>query len=264
RRQRPRRPSREQGRCLRQIGTVGRPRRGRDASARRSGAPTYRHRHPRHHRHAQGGQEREEPPTHGGDPRAQARRAHRSADSGTHPADRRALCPSDEDPQRGCNARAAVQQEQARRRRRKSPRAIDQDSEDAPVQDQQRRRGELTMAKLPPAQQWAIQKMNEYEVAEEIEKFIDFVDKDGRSVALPMKFVKAWMKRDDGVLPILAAIATLPIVLADGHVLAMEEGDFDEERGIEFHIPKEVMALMPRREDCTPEAVADAMQYLTD
>lgn len=120
------------------------------------------------------------------------------------------------------------------------------------------------MAKLPPAQQWAIQKMNEYEVAEEIEKFIDFVDKDGRSVALPMKFVKAWMKRDDGVLPILAAIATLPIVLADGHVLAMEEGDFDEERGIEFHIPKEVMALMPRREDCTPEAVADAMQYLTD
>ena len=37
-----------------------------------------------------------------------------------------------------------------------------------------------------------------------------------RSVCLATPFVKHYMKRDDGALPTVAAIATSPIVLADG------------------------------------------------
>src|SRR6266536_5670756 len=119
------------------------------------------------------------------------------------------------------------------------------------------------MTKLPPPEQWAIVKMNEYELAEEIERFIDYVDEDGRSGHLSMQFVRHFLTRDDGVLPTIVAISTLPIILADGGVLALDN-DIDEDRGIEFKIPKEVMALLPRRKDCTPAAVKKAMEYLTD
>ena len=52
-----------------------------------------------------------------------------------------------------------------------------------------------TMSKtLPPPEQWVLVKMNEMEVAELIEKHIDYVDKDGRSVHLPMPFVRHFLK----------------------------------------------------------------------
>jgi hypothetical protein len=119
------------------------------------------------------------------------------------------------------------------------------------------------MTRLPTPEQWIIHEMNEMEMAEEIEKHIDYVDEEGRSVHLPMQFVRHFLTRFDDDLPIIVAIATLPIILADGGILAYED-DIDELRGIDFVIPKEVMALLPRREDCTPEAVKKAMQFLTD
>ena len=88
------------------------------------------------------------------------------------------------------------------------------------------------MTKLPVPEQWALVKMNEYEVAEEIEKFIDYVDENGRSVHLPMEFVRHFMKRDDGVLPTVVAIATMPIILADGGILALNFNEIDKDRGI--------------------------------
>lgn len=94
------------------------------------------------------------------------------------------------------------------------------------------------MTKLPPPEQWVLTKMNEMEVAEEIEEYIDYYkeDKDGnrRSVHLPMQFVRHYMNRDDGALPTVVALATLPIVLADGGML-MPEG-LDRLRGIIFEI----------------------------
>jgi len=108
------------------------------------------------------------------------------------------------------------------------------------------------MTELPTPEQWCIVRMNEIEMAEEIERHIDFVrtDEDGnvRSVHLPMQFVRHFLKRDDS-LPVMVAIATMPIVLADGVVLAEEWGGFDDTRGIDFRIPKEVLALLLRRED---------------
>jgi hypothetical protein len=123
------------------------------------------------------------------------------------------------------------------------------------------------MTGLPTPEQWCIVRMNEMEMAEEIEQHIDFVrtgeDGNVRSVHLLMQFVRHFLKRDDS-LPVMVAIATMPIVLADGVVLAKEWGGFDGTRGIDFRIPKEVLALLPRREGCTDDAVRKAMQFLTD
>ena len=76
------------------------------------------------------------------------------------------------------------------------------------------------MTSLPTPEQWVIKRMSEAEVGEMIERHIDFVDKGGNSVHLPSAFVHHYMKRDDGALPALVAVSTLPLVLADGNVLA--------------------------------------------
>ena len=92
------------------------------------------------------------------------------------------------------------------------------------------------MTALPVPEQWTLCKLTDREVAEEIEKLIDFVDENGRSVHLPMEFVRHYTTRHDSPLPTVVAIATLPIVLADGGILGEERG-LDEERGISFHHP---------------------------
>ena len=122
------------------------------------------------------------------------------------------------------------------------------------------------MTRLPPPEQWALCKMNEMEVAEMIEQHIDFytVDKDGseRSVHLPTQFVRHFMRRDDGALPTTVAYATMPLVLADGNLLAPK--GLDRQRGIQFIIPDALRAVIPQPQDCTPERVKAAMEFLCD
>jgi hypothetical protein len=119
------------------------------------------------------------------------------------------------------------------------------------------------MTGLPTPEQWVITRMTEAEVAEMIEEQIDFVDQDGRSVHLQPKFVRHYMKRDDGALPNIVAVTTLPIVLADGHVLG-REGGFDRLRGIDFRIQPEVAACVPQPGTITDDDVERAMRFLTD
>ena len=119
------------------------------------------------------------------------------------------------------------------------------------------------MTSLPVPEQWTLAKLTDREVAEEIERLVNYVDDNGRSVHLPMEFVRHYTTRHDSPLPTVVAIATLPIVLADGGVLGEERG-LDEERGISFIIQPEVMTLLPRPEEVTPDAVARAMKFLTD
>jgi hypothetical protein len=77
---------------------------------------------------------------------------------------------------------------------------------------------------LPAPEQWVVHTMSDMEVAEMIERHIDFVDKNRRSVHLHMPFVRQYMKRDIGALPTIVTVSTLPIVLADGVILAMDDG----------------------------------------
>jgi hypothetical protein len=65
--------------------------------------------------------------------------------------------------------------------------------------------------------QWTIHTMTDGETAELIERHIDYVDSEGRSVHLGLPFVRQYQNRHDGALPTMHTIATLPLVLADGH-----------------------------------------------
>jgi hypothetical protein len=64
------------------------------------------------------------------------------------------------------------------------------------------------------------------------------------------------------LLPTVVAIATLPIVLGNGSLLAPD--GLDRVHGIIFKIQKELRAVLPRREDCTEAAVREAMRFLCD
>jgi hypothetical protein len=125
---------------------------------------------------------------------------------------------------------------------------------------------ESESSKLPAPEQWVLHQLSDEEVAEMIERHIDFYveDKNGfrRSVHLPMSFVRHYRQRDDAALPAVVAVATSPIVLGDGKLLA---GDgLDRDRGIVFYIPKKLREVVPEPENCTEEAVRKAMQFLTD
>jgi hypothetical protein len=119
--------------------------------------------------------------------------------------------------------------------------------------------GDMTKA-APP--QSVIHVMLEPKVAETIELHIDYVNKAGCSVHCPTPFVRHYMQRHDGVLPYLVAVATLPIVSADG-VMICSDG-LDRNRGIFFEIDPALSKVIPDRKACGSEAVAKAMRFLLD
>ena len=131
------------------------------------------------------------------------------------------------------------------------------------------------MTALPSRGRWEIVKMTEPETAEWIESLINYADKDGRSVHLGTPFVRHMMKRDDGVLPAVLSTVTMPIVYADGILLA-PDGFWrptsngrsrclkHHQCGIQFEIDDAVRAVLPKAEDCSGDAVREAMHFLCD
>ena len=120
---------------------------------------------------------------------------------------------------------------------------------------------ETANTRLPAPEQPLLTRLSEAQLAEEIERYIDYIDREGRSVHLGIAFVHHFHTRpDDDALPLAAAIATLPIVLGDGTLLAGQ--GLDRERGIVFRIPKDLLAILPRRKDCTPKLIRAAMRFL--
>jgi hypothetical protein len=103
---------------------------------------------------------------------------------------------------------------------------------------------------LPAPEQWLLTRADDVQLSELIEQHIDFVNPKGRSIHLAAPFVRHYIERHDDVLPIVTAIATQPIILADGTVLAKAEG-FDRSRGIVFHIAKSLFDVVPKCENCT-------------
>jgi hypothetical protein len=115
---------------------------------------------------------------------------------------------------------------------------------------------------LPPPDQWVLYRLDEKEVAELLEEYIDYVDGDGESVRLLTFYVRHFVQRHDHRLPTVDAVTTLPIVLEDGTLLAPD--GLDRDRGVVFKIDPGLRAILPRREDCTEEAVREATKYLCD
>jgi hypothetical protein len=123
---------------------------------------------------------------------------------------------------------------------------------------------ELRGQRLPPPEQPLLTRYSEPQLAELIEEYIEYVHAEtGRSVHLGAPYVHHFHTRpNDDALPIIAAIAGLPIVMPDATLLAGR--GLDKKRGIAFRIPNELLSLLPDLKDCTPGAVARAMQFLCD
>jgi hypothetical protein len=113
-----------------------------------------------------------------------------------------------------------------------------------------------------PPPQCVITVMLETAAAELIERHIDFVNDEGRSVHCPSPFVRHYMRRDDGGLPPIVAVATLPIVSADGCMIYTY--GLDRDRGIVFDVEPGLMEIIPPRKDCDDRAVGEAMRFLLD
>jgi hypothetical protein len=122
--------------------------------------------------------------------------------------------------------------------------------------------GETDETRLPPPEELLLTRLDDPQLAELIERHVDYTDASGRPVHLTAPFVKHYRQRDDNMLPIATAVATLPIVLPDGTILSV--CGLDRRRSIVFRVPDELQQLLPRQVDCTPSAVAEAMRFLTD
>jgi hypothetical protein len=116
--------------------------------------------------------------------------------------------------------------------------------------------------RLPAPEQLLIVPLNEMELAELIERHIEYVDEAGRPVHLHSSFVKHYLKRSDRALPIVTSVAQLPIVLYDGTILTGRS--LNRPYGIVLRVPAELEALLPTRDTCTDAAVAKSMRLLTD
>ncbi|MGC2415718.1 MAG: hypothetical protein WA459_23845 [Stellaceae bacterium] len=115
---------------------------------------------------------------------------------------------------------------------------------------------------LPPPEHPLLTRLDHAAVAELIEQYVDYVDSKGRSVHLPAHFVSHFVHRTDHALPIMNAVATLPIVIPDGTILS--ETGLHRDRGIVFRVSPKLRSLLPRVADCTPGAVAEAMDFLVN
>jgi hypothetical protein len=116
--------------------------------------------------------------------------------------------------------------------------------------------------RLPPAEQPLLTQLSEAQAAELIERHIDYTNKEGRSVHLGSGFVDHFHVRDDDALPLAVAVATAPIVLYGGKLL--KGPGLDRDYGIVFRVPAKLLGILPKKEDCTPSAVAEAMRFMCD
>lgn len=122
---------------------------------------------------------------------------------------------------------------------------------------------ETEETRLPAPELPLLTRLNDIKLGELIERYIDYVDASGRSVHLNSAFVRHFQVRDDK-LPLAVAIATLPVVLANGSLLASP--GLDRDRGIIFRVPSELLKLLPgKKEDCKDKApIVRAMRFLCD
>lgn len=122
--------------------------------------------------------------------------------------------------------------------------------------------GEAGHSRLPAPESPLLTRLDEVGLSELIERYIDYTDVTGRSVHLAAPFVRHYLDRSDGALPLVTSVATLPMVLPNGAILSGR--GLDRDRGIVFRVPPEVQAYIPEAKTCTPTAVAEAMRFLIE
>jgi hypothetical protein len=139
--------------------------------------------------------------------------------------------------------------------------ARDANQDDQPLSDERNERA----SPLPPPKMWLLTQHDKFSMEHLIEAHIEFVqetEETERSVALHPKFVEHYMHYRNSKLPIVGAVVTNPLVLADGILLAPD--GLDRHRRVVFKIEPALRDLLPKREDSTDAAVARAMHFLLE
>ncbi len=116
--------------------------------------------------------------------------------------------------------------------------------------------------KIPPPEQYVIVELTDMEHAELIERHIEHHDANSDPVHLPSEFVKHHRVRSESKLPLIVSVATMPIVFYDGRIIAPD--GLERSIGTVFEIQKELRAIIPAPEDCTPDAAKKALNSLCD
>lgn len=94
-----------------------------------------------------------------------------------------------------------------------------------------------------------------------IETHIRFTNED-RAVALHPNFIASYEEYRQSKLPVVAAVATLPIMLDDGTLLSTP--GLDRKRQAVLRIPPKLVAMLPTPGEVTDQAVANALDFLVN
>ena len=84
-------------------------------------------------------------------------------------------------------------------------------------------------SRLPAPEQPLLTRLDVAQLGELVERYIEYVDHEGRSVHLPGSFVAHYLTRYDHALPVVTAVATLPLVLLNVRLTGC---GLNHERGI--------------------------------
>jgi hypothetical protein len=123
--------------------------------------------------------------------------------------------------------------------------------------------------RLPPPKLLTLAAHTQYSMALKIEPYVGFVERvqttDGSTIEIPKRspsvFVTHYLNYEKSRLPRVAELATMPLLLPDGRLLATN--GLDRDRRIVFRIDPEIVALMPVDRVRDAE-VTEAMTFLTD
>jgi hypothetical protein len=115
----------------------------------------------------------------------------------------------------------------------------------------------------PPAPQLNIARLSLNETANLLETHIDFykeTESGSCSVKRPTCYVEHFQKWEGSAMPMLVAFSQLPLVLADGEILAPR--GLDKLRGIAFIIDGELRGRLPSSRVRDETQVAEALDFL--
>jgi hypothetical protein len=129
--------------------------------------------------------------------------------------------------------------------------------------------------RLPAPPEYVIRKMTKERLAEQIETYMCFIDKDGYPAHLQDHFVRHYYQYRESKVGRIRAVSPLPLMRDDGSLLGLENQWntnewFDRASGIAFFIPAELRRFLmeaivpPANEDVALGMAADAMHYLSD
>jgi hypothetical protein len=125
--------------------------------------------------------------------------------------------------------------------------------------------GEDEKSILPAPDQYLLSKHDKFSLEREVGNYITFFERTqsgARDVAPPEKHVLHYLGFNDSKAPRVHAVLTLPIVTQEGTVVA--ENGLNRELKSVLRIDKTLLRWIPKKEDCTPQAVRAAYKFLTE